>query len=64
MFDNYEPLSCVLCGIQFLGRKPVEGGDALCPICLMTDELEIITADATVPEIVDHEFTGGKGDAE
>lgn len=58
----YESLTCHRCGAVFVGRRPAECNDLLCPECLKADELPVLTDDEDVPEEADEFCGGGKGD--
>ena len=62
MFVDYENLTCVLCGKEFDGRRPSEGGDILCPECLEGDELPVLKPGDSLPAEVKAEFENGRGD--
>ena len=64
MFNNYELLACELCEKEFMGRRPAEGGDILCPECLQADETVVLQSGDTLPEEVKAEFANGRGDTE
>lgn len=64
MFIDYESLTCELCGKEFMGRRPAEGGDILCPECLASDELVLLLAGDDLPVDTLNEFEDGRGDDE
>lgn len=61
MFDKYEQLKCEVCGQEFLGRMPVEGGIILCPIHYDVSLLAVISEEDVIPDDVYAEIEGGKG---
>jgi len=62
MFNNYEALKCDICNKAFMGRRPAEGGDILCPECLSADELPVVIDVDNIPDSVRNEFEGGADD--
>lgn len=62
MFKDYEPLVCDLCEKEFLGRKPVSGGDVLCPECLEADETEVLLPEDELSDEVLAEIEDGRGE--
>ena len=64
MFNNYESLTCELCGKEFTGRRPAEGGDILCPACLESDETPVLQPGDQLPSEVLAEMEDGRGDDE
>lgn len=62
MFNNYEPLICNTCSKEFIGRKPSEGGNILCPDCIDVTILPVINEGGSMPSAVYTEIKGGKGD--
>ena len=60
MFTDYEPLRCSICGHAFMGRKPADGGDILCPECLGRMEESVINDHNSIPADVLAEISGGK----
>lgn len=57
---KYELLVCDVCGKEFTGRKPAEGGDTLCSNCI--DILIVVNEGEPIPSSVYAETEGGKGD--
>lgn len=64
MFDKHESLKCISCRSDFVGRKPAEGGAAICPSCLAASELPVIEEGEPVPMSVAEEFEFGGGENE
>lgn len=61
IFDNYESLKCDVCSKDFIGRKPAEGGDILCPECLLGMSLSLVDEGDPIPSTVVQETHGGRG---
>lgn len=64
MFNNYEELACVWCKKKFFGRKPAEGGMVLCIDCLQKQELKVVNNSDKIPNDVERELLGGRGEDE
>lgn len=65
MFSNHEALKCESCGIAFMGRRPAEGGRALCPACWSTQKAAVVTEIDDIPSSVleEHDLRGGESGA-
>lgn len=60
MFTNYEALKCSKCDKEFIGRKPAEGGEILCPDCIASNELPVVNEGDKIPKTVNDEHKDGR----
>jgi len=61
IFSNYEALKCDVCEKSFMGRKPAEGGEILCPECLESGAIPVTDLGDEIPDSVDEELQEAGG---